>query len=170
MAYWLLKSEPSSWSWDEQVAAGRRRTLEERVAVPDTPIRVAAPLWRRLHAVVNHVAAACGSHPVHMHTVQLRIRYVSPGSSAWPAQASPLSTVRRSASAFMCATMSTVPLRLSATTQVTRPCSSKRGVKPVSNRVLDSEGPPDFWASAYAKMIGTHPAPGFPTAQERAAP
>ena len=22
MAYWLFKSEPSSWSWDEQVAAG----------------------------------------------------------------------------------------------------------------------------------------------------
>ena len=46
----------------------------------------------------------------------------------------------------------------------------KRGVKPVSHRVADSEGPPDFWASAYAKMIGTHPAPAFPTAQERAAP
>ena len=26
MAYWLLKSEPSSWSWDDQVAAGARGT------------------------------------------------------------------------------------------------------------------------------------------------
>jgi predicted RNA-binding protein with PUA-like domain len=26
MAYWLLKSEPSSWSWDEQVAAGQKGT------------------------------------------------------------------------------------------------------------------------------------------------
>lgn len=26
MAYWLFKSEPSSWSWDEQVAAGRKGT------------------------------------------------------------------------------------------------------------------------------------------------
>ncbi|HEV2145815.1 MAG TPA: hypothetical protein VGR37_00205 [Longimicrobiaceae bacterium] len=43
----------------------------------------------------------------------------------------------------------------------------KRGVRPVSNRVPDSEGPPDFWASTYAEMIGTHPAPAFPTANER---
>jgi predicted RNA-binding protein with PUA-like domain len=27
MAYWLLKSEPSSWSWDEQVAAGAMGTF-----------------------------------------------------------------------------------------------------------------------------------------------
>jgi predicted RNA-binding protein with PUA-like domain len=27
MAYWLLKSEPSSWSWDEQVAAGAEGTF-----------------------------------------------------------------------------------------------------------------------------------------------
>jgi predicted RNA-binding protein with PUA-like domain len=27
MAYWLLKSEPSSWSWDEQVAAGAKGTF-----------------------------------------------------------------------------------------------------------------------------------------------
>jgi predicted RNA-binding protein with PUA-like domain len=26
MAYWLIKSEPSSWSWDEQVAAGAKGT------------------------------------------------------------------------------------------------------------------------------------------------
>ena len=27
MAYWLLKSEPSSWSWDQQVAAGQKGTF-----------------------------------------------------------------------------------------------------------------------------------------------
>jgi predicted RNA-binding protein with PUA-like domain len=27
MAHWLLKSEPSSWSWDEQVAAGEKGTF-----------------------------------------------------------------------------------------------------------------------------------------------
>ena len=27
MAYWLLKSEPSSWSWDQQVAAGQEGTF-----------------------------------------------------------------------------------------------------------------------------------------------
>ena len=26
MAYWLLKSEPSSWSWEQQVAAGEEGT------------------------------------------------------------------------------------------------------------------------------------------------
>jgi predicted RNA-binding protein with PUA-like domain len=26
MAHWLLKSEPSSWSWDQQVEAGRKGT------------------------------------------------------------------------------------------------------------------------------------------------
>jgi predicted RNA-binding protein with PUA-like domain len=26
MAYWLVKSEPSSWSWDDQVAAGAKGT------------------------------------------------------------------------------------------------------------------------------------------------
>jgi predicted RNA-binding protein with PUA-like domain len=26
LAYWLFKSEPSAWSWDEQVAAGRKGT------------------------------------------------------------------------------------------------------------------------------------------------
>lgn len=43
----------------------------------------------------------------------------------------------------------------------------KRGVKPVSNRVPDSEGPPDFWASEYTvEKIGTYPAPAFPTESE----
>lgn len=26
MAYWLFKSEPNAWSWDDQVAAGRKGT------------------------------------------------------------------------------------------------------------------------------------------------
>ena len=44
----------------------------------------------------------------------------------------------------------------------------KRGVAPVSNRVPDSEGPPDFWASEYTtEKYGTHPAAPFPTANER---
>jgi mono/diheme cytochrome c family protein len=44
----------------------------------------------------------------------------------------------------------------------------KRGLKPVRNRVPDSEGPPDFWASGYTpEKIGTYPAPAFPTANER---
>ncbi|MEO5511108.1 MAG: c-type cytochrome [Longimicrobiales bacterium] len=45
----------------------------------------------------------------------------------------------------------------------------KRGLKPVKNVVADSEGPPDFWASAYdPSIIGPYPAPAFPTANERA--
>ncbi len=44
----------------------------------------------------------------------------------------------------------------------------KRAVKPVSNKVEDSEGPPDFWASAYTvEAIGPYPAAPFPTARER---
>jgi mono/diheme cytochrome c family protein len=44
----------------------------------------------------------------------------------------------------------------------------KRAVKPVSNKVADSEGPPDFWASEYTvAKIGTHPAAPYPTATER---
>jgi len=47
----------------------------------------------------------------------------------------------------------------------------KRGVKPVSNRVTDSEGPPDFWASEYTvEKIGPYPAAPFPAAHERATP
>ena len=45
----------------------------------------------------------------------------------------------------------------------------KYGVQPVSNKVADSEGPPDFWASEYTvAKIGAYPAPPFPTAKERA--
>ena len=41
-------------------------------------------------------------------------------------------------------------------------------IKPVVNKVKDSEGPPDFWASEYAKPVyGTNPAAAFPTANER---
>lgn len=44
----------------------------------------------------------------------------------------------------------------------------KRGLKPVSNKVQDSDGPPDFWASAYTvEAIGPYPPPAFPTANEQ---
>jgi hypothetical protein len=44
----------------------------------------------------------------------------------------------------------------------------KRGLKPVHNKVQESEGPPDFWASAYgADQIGPYPAPAFPTKNEQ---
>lgn len=44
----------------------------------------------------------------------------------------------------------------------------KNGLKPVSNQVKDSEGPPDFWASAMTPaLIGTYPAAAFPTANEK---
>jgi hypothetical protein len=44
----------------------------------------------------------------------------------------------------------------------------KRAVKPVVNKVPESEGPPDFWASAYtADLIGPYPAPAYPAASER---
>lgn len=44
----------------------------------------------------------------------------------------------------------------------------KHGLKPVSNRVEDSEGPPDFWAGIYTSQNwGPYPAPPFPTANER---
>ena len=47
----------------------------------------------------------------------------------------------------------------------------KRGLKPVSNRVADSEGPPDFWASEYTvDKIGPYPAAAFPATREQAAP
>jgi mono/diheme cytochrome c family protein len=47
----------------------------------------------------------------------------------------------------------------------------KRGVKPVSNRVADSEGPPDFWASEYTvAKIGPYPASPFPGVGERSTP
>jgi len=45
----------------------------------------------------------------------------------------------------------------------------KRGLKPVRNKVPDSEGPPDFWASEYTpEKIGVYPVPSFPTAHEQA--
>ena len=45
----------------------------------------------------------------------------------------------------------------------------KRGVKPVSNKVADSDRPPDFWASAYTLAeIGPIPATPYPSANERA--
>ena len=47
----------------------------------------------------------------------------------------------------------------------------KRGLKPVHNKVAESEGPPDFWVSEYKEMpqlkLGTYPAPPFPTVNER---
>ena len=44
----------------------------------------------------------------------------------------------------------------------------KRAVKPVVNKVAESDGPPDFWASAYTvALIGPYPAPAFPAASER---
>jgi mono/diheme cytochrome c family protein len=43
----------------------------------------------------------------------------------------------------------------------------KHGVKPVTNKVEDSEGPPDFWAALYIRRdIGPYPAASFPTANE----
>ena len=44
----------------------------------------------------------------------------------------------------------------------------KRAVKPSDNKVLDSEGPPDFWASEYTvEKIGPLKSPAFPTANEQ---
>lgn len=44
----------------------------------------------------------------------------------------------------------------------------KRAVKPVSNKVADSDGPPDFWAGEYTTAkYGTYPAAKYPTANER---
>ena len=44
----------------------------------------------------------------------------------------------------------------------------KQGVKPVVNKVADSEGPPDFWADTYSVAnFGPYPALPFPTANER---
>jgi mono/diheme cytochrome c family protein len=45
----------------------------------------------------------------------------------------------------------------------------KYGVKPVHSKVLDSEGPADFWAMRYSvDSIGPYPSAQFPTANERA--
>lgn len=44
----------------------------------------------------------------------------------------------------------------------------KRGVKPSSHKVADSDGPPDFWASEYTvEKIGPYPALPYPTVSER---
>lgn len=44
----------------------------------------------------------------------------------------------------------------------------KRAVKPVVNKVAESDGPPDFWVSAYTvDLIGPYPPPAFPAASER---
>ncbi len=44
----------------------------------------------------------------------------------------------------------------------------KHAVKPAINKVPDSEGPPDFWASVYTvDNIGPYPPPAFPAASER---
>ena len=46
--------------------------------------------------------------------------------------------------------------------------SLQHGLKPVTNKVPDSEGPPDFWASAYTvDKIGPLKAPAFPAANEK---
>lgn len=45
----------------------------------------------------------------------------------------------------------------------------KRGLKPVVNKVAESEGPPDFWASFMTPQnIGSYPPPAFPTENETA--
>ena len=44
----------------------------------------------------------------------------------------------------------------------------KRGLKPVVNKVADSDGPPDFWASEVTpEKIGPYPAAKFPTVNEQ---
>ena len=47
----------------------------------------------------------------------------------------------------------------------------KNGLKPVSHKVQDSDGPPDFWASEYTvAKIGPYPVAPFPTANEKGGP
>ena len=44
----------------------------------------------------------------------------------------------------------------------------KNGLKPVSHKVEDSEGPPDFWASEYTvEKIGPYPAVRYPAVTEK---
>jgi len=44
----------------------------------------------------------------------------------------------------------------------------KNGLKPVSHKVQDSDGPPDFWAGEYTvAKIGPYPVAPFPTANEK---
>jgi hypothetical protein len=47
----------------------------------------------------------------------------------------------------------------------------KHGIKAVSNKVPDSEEPPDHWASSYtADKIGPYPLPAYPAASEALKP
>jgi mono/diheme cytochrome c family protein len=47
----------------------------------------------------------------------------------------------------------------------------KHGIKAVSNKVPESEGPPNFWAAAYTPdMIGPFPQPIYPSAAEEFKP
>jgi hypothetical protein len=47
----------------------------------------------------------------------------------------------------------------------------KHGIKPVSNKVPDSEGPPDNWASSYtAESTGPYPLPPYPDGNETFTP
>jgi cytochrome c553 len=44
----------------------------------------------------------------------------------------------------------------------------KHGLRPVANRVADSEGPPDFWVGLFTpENFGIYPAPPYPTGNER---
>ena len=44
----------------------------------------------------------------------------------------------------------------------------KRGLKPLVNKVADSDGPPDFWASEVVpQKIGAYPAVKYPTMNEK---
>ena len=44
----------------------------------------------------------------------------------------------------------------------------KNGLKPVSHKVQDSDGPPDFWAGEYTvAKIGPYPVAPYPTANEK---
>jgi hypothetical protein len=47
----------------------------------------------------------------------------------------------------------------------------KHGIKPVSNKVPDSQAPPDHWASAYTPdKIGPYPLPAYPSSNEEFKP
>jgi hypothetical protein len=47
----------------------------------------------------------------------------------------------------------------------------KRGLKPSKNKVKDSDGPPDFWASEYTvAKIGPNPSLPYPTVNEKGGP
>ena len=49
----------------------------------------------------------------------------------------------------------------------------KRGLKPQTNKVADSDGPPDFWAGLYSQLLQVQASavtPAFPTDREAAPP